>query len=180
MIGGMCPPYLSADLRDGAKAATVQATATRPNDTTAYDVGDVIGSSPAANLEFAGVARVKGGGARLTAVTLHKSTKTVTAADVDLYLFDAAPTAIADNAEWLPSDAEARTIVAFVRFVNGDAAQTGGSTNATGAIWQKSVPPVQVVCAAGSTTLYGVLVARAAHTPAAQEVWAVTLHLERD
>lgn len=176
----MPPPYLSTDLRDGPKAATVQATLTRPNDTNVYAAGDVVGSDPAANMEFAGVARVKGGGARLLGVTLHKSTKSTTNADFDLYLLDAAPTAIADNAEWLPTDAEARTIVAFVRFSSGDAAQTGGSTNATGAVWQKSVPALPLVCATTSTTLYGVLVARASHAPGAQEVFAVTLHLERD
>lgn len=173
-------PNLSTDLRDGPKAATVQATFTRPANTTAYAIGDVVGADPAANMEFAGCARLKGGGARLLGVTLHKSTKTTTDADFDLYIFDAAPTAIADNAEWLPSDAEARTIVACIRFANADAAQTGGSTNATGAVWQKSVPALPVVCASTSTTLYGALVARAAHVPASAEVFAVTLHLDRD
>ena len=175
------PPNLSVDIRDGAKHGLVQASFTRPSDTTAYAAGDVIGPvTTPANMSFAGVARLKGGGAILRAVTLHKSDKNTTNAAFDLYLFDTSPAAIADNAEWLPTDAEMLNCIGFVELLAADAHQSGGSSNATGATWCKSNLDLPIVCVSGSTTVYGVLVARGAWTPTSAEVVAVTLHLERD
>lgn len=173
-------PYIPTDYRDGPKSGCVQAQFTRPANTTQYAAGDVVGTSPAANLAFANVARVNGGGLRIVGATLHKTDNDTTGADFDLVVFDAAPTAIADNAEWLPSDAEGATVVAVVSFANGNA-KVLGAASATGNLWQTILThPVPVACAPTSRALYGVLVARGTYTPASAEVFSVTLHVEID
>lgn len=174
-------PSLSADPREAPKSGCIQASFTRPSNVTQYTAGDVIGPvTTPANLTFSNAARYQGGGLVLHAVTLTKSTKNTTSVALDLYLFDTDPVAIADNAEWLPTDAEILNCVGVVEIVAADWKQSGGSTNALNAVASKSTLPVPLACAAGSRSLYGVLVSRGAWDPASAEVISVTLHVVRD
>ena len=158
----------------------VQATFTRPSNATLYTVGDVVGPvTTPANMTFDPCVQQPGWGGRITGAILHKSDHDLTGADFDLNIFHTAPVAIADNSEWLATDAEMLNFVGLAVFLAADGTAVGGAS-ATGNFWQKTNLDITFACASGSTSLYGVLVARGAYTPASAEVIAVTLLIERD
>lgn len=157
----------------------LSATVTRPATTPTYTAGDVVGSAVTGYFSLTGAARSPGGRLRINTLQITKSTKNVTLAAFDLYVFDTLPAAIADDAEWLPTDAEILNLVGGVEIVATDWKQGGGSTNALCALCLKTNLNWIVKCAAGSTTLYGILVARAAHQPGSEEVLAVKLGVEK-
>lgn len=148
---------------------------TRPADTTAYAANDVVSTLAGAVMEFTNAARFAGGGGTIEVVTLTKSDDDVTGAAFDLYLFAAAPTAIADNAAFAITDAERLTLVGFVEFVAAD-----GRASSTGNEWTKSTLPLPFACASGSRSLYGMLVARGVYTPASAEVISARLLIRQD
>ena len=162
----------------------VQATFTRPADTTAYTIGDVIGPAVAAVQSFGPCVRSPGFGGRVTGVTLTKSDKSVTLTTFDLYLFHTAPAAIADNAEFLPTDAEILNLIGIIPMAAASFVQSGGAANALNAVYHSSAvaqrPDILFQCASGSQTIYGVLVARGAYVPVSGEVISILLHIEHD
>ncbi|MFA5922321.1 MAG: hypothetical protein WC856_13680 [Methylococcaceae bacterium] len=80
-------------------SATV--TVTRPADTTAYTAGDVIGDTGgSAIMTFANMGKAAGGEVMITSVELELDVATSAMAGTKLRLYNAAPTAIADNAAW--------------------------------------------------------------------------------
>jgi hypothetical protein len=147
------------------------ASFTRPNDTTTYTAGDVICDSTSAPtiMTFANVVANNGDGGKLTADLLQTVAQAL-ALDATLELFTAAPTMQNDNAAWGPSDAEMLDHVATIRFSGGDRAASANNSKTQGYPMEKPFK-----CAAGSTSLFGVLVARNGYIPAAQEVPAVKL-----
>lgn len=155
-----------------------QDSVTRPNDTTAYQAGDAI-SDNATTATTAGYFALDlkiqaGGSVRITDITMHKSDHDVTNATFWLLLFTTAPAVAGweDNAALDITDAEMLECKAAIPFaaanwinvVNGDV------------MTYTPTQPIGIVCASGSSTIYGILVAGAAYTPAAQEVFTVTLH----
>lgn len=174
-------PNTSTTPRETLTSDVFQASFARPSDTNAYAAGDVIGPTTTPANQSWDLARIAGQGFRLRAVSMHKSDKNITNAAMDLVLFDAAPVAIADNAEWLPTDAEMLAgYVGFVELLATDWHQCGGATNATGAMLCKSNLDLPLAPASTSKTLYGVLVARGAWTPTSAEVITINLHVERE
>lgn len=173
-------PYLSIDRREGVTRGTVQATFTRPSDTTQYAAADVVGPvTTPANMTFSSVVRGAGWGGTIRSASLHKTDNDLTAATFDLYLFDSAPAAIADNSEWVPTDDEMLACIGFVAF----AAASGkvlGAGSATGNFWHSNALCIPFACASSALALYGVLVARDTYTPASAEKFAITLGIERD
>ena len=158
---------------------TVTASFTRPDDTTQYTARDVCGTNPATNLTFTNCVRdVRSGGA-IMGVSLVDSAAQSTAGTFELWLFTAAPTAVADNAAFAPTDAEVRTVVGVVPL---STAYVGTVTSGANGNRFYTSGAINIPFRTASTTrnLYGVLVASNAYTPVAQEVFDVTLRIYQD
>jgi len=99
-------PYTAAGTSSSSShSATV--TITRPSDTTAYAAGDVIGDTDgSAIFTFANMAKTGGGEIMITSIELEIDVAALPSgfAGTNVRLYNASPTAIADNAAWdLPS-----------------------------------------------------------------------------
>ena len=145
-------------------------TITRPDDTTAYAALDVVGEGTAANLVFEN-AGPSGGQVIINSVSLRIDAAALptTISTFRLHLYNAAPTAIADNAAFNLIAADRAKYLGYVDISSPiDVGDTLWSQdNGIGTI---------VKLAANSTTLYGVLQTVAAYTPTALVVKTVTLH----
>jgi hypothetical protein len=126
-----------------------------------YAAKDVVGTL----LTFAGAARFNGGSGRVVSVQVVD--KDQERADLDLILFDAAPTVASDNSPFDPTDAELLTCVGWIPIGGGfysdftDNSVAHVDTN------------LHYVLAA--TSLYGVLVARSTPTYTGTTDLVVTL-----
>ena len=149
---------------------TVSVSQTRPNDTTAYAALDVVGQGPAANIVFSNIVADEGGAFVIFGARLRIDVAAVPAgmSNFRLHLYNAAPTAIADNAAYNLPAADRAKYLGYVEISGlldiGDTlwAETD-NINFTGKL------------AAASTTLYGILQTVAAYTPTASVVKTVTL-----
>jgi len=161
-----------------ASSFVEQDSLARPADTTPYADGDAVSDSTTAPTILSwDLARIVGGGGVIMSAMLHKSAATLTAAAFDLYLFDAEPAAAGfkDNAQLAITDAEWADCIGGVSFASAD-----GRSVVTGAIWDSSVLDKPFVAAPTVKTIYGVLVARDAYTPASGETLTVTLSGKQD
>lgn len=148
-------------------------TKTRPADVTAYAAGDVISESTSAGTVWTfPFARANGLGGILQDAALMQSVAQTLKLDADLYLFD---TVIAsnlnDNAAFAPSDAEMKTLVTVVSFFGSLAKVGSGNVSIEATSASRSMK-----CAAGTSSLFGVLVARNAYVPTSAE--DITLRLK--
>ena len=140
---------------------------TRPDNTTAYAANDVVGATEA-NITFANVL----GAAQLfiiTGASLRIDAAAIPAGmgGFKLYLFDAAPTAIADNAAFNLIAADRAKLVGVIQIATPvDVGDTLWSQNDNINLNGKLV----------TTSLYGVLVTDNAYTPTAQCVKTITLY----
>lgn len=159
----------------------VAASKTRPNDTTAYAAGDVINESTSAGTTwtFAEVVRTPGGTGTIKRVFIDDSAYVATNLSCELFLSTAAITADNDNATFTPTDAEMQTVVAVIPV---STAYPGDLTSGAGgnSLLSSAAVDIPFKCAAGSTTLYGVLVARNAYVPVGQEVFRVRVIIQQD
>lgn len=146
---------------------------TRPNDTTAYTAGDVIGqtdTSTAGAFAFPTIAGTAGGDVMITTASLEVDATSIPAGmtTFTLYLYSVTPpSAYVDNAAW---DLAAGDRPSFLGSFSLGAPVDLGSTLY---VVQTGVN-LQVTAASG--TLYGYLVTTGGFTPAAQTVFKVTLH----
>lgn len=171
MEGSLNPSAAASLLRPVSRI--IEATFTRPADTTAYSDGDTLCNSTSAPtiMTFANVARAGGLGAVLQSAVLIKSTAVATELDCDLLIFDTSITMSNDNAAFSPSDSDAEKALAVIQF----RANTHGSKLGLNTVYDAGAISRSVKCAAGSTSLYGVLVARNGYVPANAEVFRVRL-----
>ena len=155
---------------------TIKATFTRPNDTTAYAAGDVVCNSTSAPviMTFSGAVNTDFQMGIIAQATLVDSSNVATKLDAELWLFDTTITMDNDNAAFTPTDAELLTLVGIVPFSTAYWKVGDSSSNAVCHVQGLSIP-FNVVHA--SNALYGVLVARNAYVPTAQEVFTVRLHI---
>lgn len=149
---------------------SVTANFTRPSDTTAYAVGDVVCNSTSAPtvLTFSGMANSNGLGGVLQTAFLYLGSNPSTKPVYDLFLFDTSPTIDNDNSTFTPTDTEILTCVGVISFgvgIPGDTTGTGTNT-----VYQAN-PMLSYICASGATALYGVLVARNAVTPTSADTY---------
>jgi hypothetical protein len=158
--------------------ATVNASFTRPADTTAYAAGDVVCNSTSAPVvvTFANMAREAAKGGYITALQLLLGSVPTTYPDLELHLFDTSPTIQNDNAAWAPTDSDMEKSIGLIRLPSG-LATPGGSNNLVYDIDALAKP---FNCAAGATSLYGILVTRTAYTPGNAEKYAFRLHATLD
>jgi hypothetical protein len=143
------------------------ASFTRPADTTAYASGDQVANSTTAGsvvpMTFSPCTKGAGRSAQIRRVRISKTGTSVTNTAVRLHLFNVLPTVSAgDNA--------AITIATGAAGYIGQVDVTIGQTFTDGAAGQATCE-VNV----NSLTLYGLLEARGAWTPASAEVITVTL-----
>lgn len=143
---------------------------TRPNNTDAYTASDVVGESPAANLEFSDWAGVATGHVLILGARLRIDGNAVISGmgSYRLHLYNAAPTAIADNAAYnLPAADRSK----YLGYITLPTPVDLGDT-----IWsQVDNVNMKVRLASGSKTIYGILETVGAYTPAAVTVHTVIL-----
>jgi hypothetical protein len=149
------------------------ASFTRPNDTTAYASGDLVANSVTAGsvlpMQFPLGGNAIPGSTRITRARLRKSATTATNASFRVHLYGASPTAAnGDNGAWSTDQASsylgAIDVAAMKAFTDG-CADVGAA--AAGSELLIRLP--------AGATLYALLEARAAYTPAANEAFTLTL-----
>lgn len=145
---------------------------TRPSDTTAYTAKDAIADSTSAPHPwvFTGVvSHIGGGGQIIKAILLTSQTTNVEA--FRLHLYNAAPTALNDNAACTaPLLAD---VASYVGTLNFPAAQTEG-TGATAA-YAVNAYDVLAVETAADANLYGILETPSGFTPASAQTFEILL-----
>jgi hypothetical protein len=167
----------------GGRTVTVTGTVTRPAaDTNQYTAGDVVcGSTSApAVITFTGCARANGGTGMIVGAHCVDSANQTTKPQLELWLFDTTITPDNDNAVFTPTDAELLTLVGIIQFATwyvGDATAAAGGNCASLATL---INHIAFDCGAAVTALYGVLVARNAYTPVADEVFSIRLRILQD
>ena len=140
---------------------------TRPGDTAAYQIGDVVGTNPGTLLSFS-VPRTPG---FICSVRVTKSTVTTASSSVRLYLFSAAPAAIADNSPFTLLYADRASLIGFVDLLF--VTEGVGSDSAVAETESLRLP---FDLAGGN--IYGVLVAEAAYAPGNAEKFYAVLTVE--
>lgn len=163
------------------RANVVEATVTRPANTTAYAAGDVVGDGT--EIVFSNAVTKAGAAGYILGASIDRTGNETTEPDLELWIFTAAPADKADNAAFAPTDAEIQTVVGVVSFATDSwydgTAGTGGTTFAMGTILSGSdlaVPPL-FEAASGDKDLYGVMVVRNAYTPISAEVFHIKLYV---
>jgi hypothetical protein len=149
-------------------------TLTRPADTTAYAFGDLVANSTTAGSVTPGtIAAARGNDLPGTALRmrLQKSGATITNAIFRVHLYNSSPTVTnGDNGAWVSTQSgyigsfDVTIDKAFSSGSIGIGVPTIGSTLA-------------FVPASGATTLYYLIEARAAYTPASGETFTPTLEV---
>lgn len=161
----------------GGKTAIAEASFTRPADTTAYAAGDQVCNSTSAPtiMTFSGVTSFDGGGGVIHAAALISSVDAATGPEFDLLLFDTTATMANDNAACAVTDAEMLTFIGVIPFLAADQKSCGAN-----AVTQNRSVGLPFKCVSGSTSIYGMLVARNAYTPGNAEVFKVRLSVLQD
>lgn len=157
---------------------TVDVSFTRPADTTTYASGDTMCNSTSAPtiMTLANMASGNGGGGIIQGITFIDSVYGATnLPEFDLYLFDTAPVMQNDNAAFAASDSEMLACVGVVRFPAALNSPAGANSVTDLDNISKSYN-----CAAGSTSLYAIMVARNAYAPSSGEVFKFRFHILQD
>ena len=159
---------------DAGAVKLISATVTRPANTTAYASGDLVANSTTAGsvvpLSFANAARAAGKGGKIVGARLTKSNAGLTNASFRLHLFTAAPATVTDGDNSALSTSGVADYIGALDVVV-DRAFTDGAFGRSGAPLSGNF--LEYVGA--TTTLYGLLEARGAYTPASGEVFTVTI-----
>jgi hypothetical protein len=149
------------------KTRIVSKSVTRPTNTDGYTANDVIGTVMA----FEGLANFREGGALIQSAALISSQNAATKLDADLLLFSSSVTAAADNAAFVPTDAQMETLVGVISFPTA----SGKAGHAGAAAAGNAFCSVANLGIAAPTELYGVLIARNAYAPVADEKITINL-----
>ena len=150
---------------------SIKVTVTRPNDTTAYAAGDVIGSATGstAALTFAGVGTA-GQLIRILSAKLRIDVSAIPSGmtNFTLHLYNVTPpSALGDNTAWdLPSGDRA----SYLGNIVFDYVQDKGST-----LYAKVTDCDEDVLLS-SSSIFAYLVTNAAYTPTAQAVKSITIN----
>lgn len=106
---------------------TVDLQITRPANTTTYAVNDALADTTptSGGFTFTGMARISGGAGFISDAVFSFEEDAATPLQGELWLFDQSVTAVADNAAFVISDAEARTLVGIIPFVLTDGGNNG-------------------------------------------------------
>jgi hypothetical protein len=150
-----------------------QAQFTRPADTTAYASGDLVANSTSSGsvtpMSFASTGQDPGTVVQVRRVRISKSGTATANASFRLHLYRASPT-VANGDNGAISSNQAATWLGSVDVTVGQAFSDGAAGTATTEV--NSLPAI------GTTTIYGLLEARAAYTPGSAEVFTVVLEID--
>jgi len=157
----------------------VSAEFTRPADTTAYAIGDVVGDSTSAAtpLAIAGCARVNGGSGYIVRAALIADQKSITPS-IRVHVFNSAPTQSNDNAAHRALYADVSKRVG--EFVLGPLVTPSDTANSTLSRAVDMNLRVPFVCASGTTTLYFIFEALTAFTPASGGKFTLQLAIDQN
>lgn len=168
-------PQLAIPFATSPMIVSGTATFTRPADTTAYAVSDVVANSTTqASVVISSITLARGNSIpfRLKNVRIMKSTNVTTNASFNLYVFNATVTGIADNAQWTMLNADKAKYAARIgltMFTEGT-----GSTGCMAEVNNLDIPIIST-----DSKLYLVLVAAAAYTPGNAEVFDIYVDVEQ-
>ncbi len=166
------------------------ASITRPANTTAYAAGDVVSADTGdAHFEFTKALQPGKMTGSITTAILHSSANVATKLDAELFLYHTNITDRADNATFIPTDAEQLTLIGVIDFATADwkvglaTAGAGGNAviqvNKLGLLFQGG----QQQGSGNSTTgisIFGQLVARNAYAPVSGEIFTCELLISQD
>ncbi len=141
---------------------------TRPANVTAYAVGDIVGTDPAAVGSLV-LGRLAGAGGYINRLRLTKSTTSTTNAAFRAYFFTTPPTAVADNLAAAFTLAEMQGMLGILDFpvFTGDGSAAGSFCEISGIDFSF----LTTAGLSNSANVYYVLTARAAYTPGNAEVF---------
>lgn len=170
-------------LNVGGLAVFVEATLTRPADTTQYTAADQVAQTTTAGsnhlLQFKNCVREPGGTGILYSGLMFDSVDAATNPNFSLVLFNTLDiTMAADNAAAAVIDDQIRSVVAGLVF-DGTMAEMTWTVGAN-LIILNSAPAQAFKCADGSRDLYGIVVDRGAYTPASAEQFRFRLGIIQD
>lgn len=156
---------------------TLGATFTRPADTTAYAIGDLIANNTVAGsvvaIAFPASTRYNATSAMVRRVRLHASNTSLTNASFRVHLYDRIPTiSNGDNGAWLT------TITGYLGSfdITFDKAFADG---AKGIGISGAGAEINFTAAPGDNSLYALIEARAAYTPTSAEVFTLALEIHQ-
>lgn len=158
-------------------ATAPQVSFTRPANTTAYTIGDVVNDGGTAMMTFTiGRAAPLGTDQNnwLIGGLATSSVAPATVPVLDLMLFSTNFAIAADNAVFAPSDAELLTLCCIIEFSNFKTLSLNQFS--MGSV----LTPYLLTPVAGGITLFGVFVARNAYTPASGEVISATPFIDQN
>lgn len=164
----------------GGKIARASTEFTRPADTTAYTAGDVVSNSTSATtlIDLANAVRVNGGSGYIVRVALSTDKKSITPR-FRVHFFNASgPTVAADNAAYkeLYADGAKR-----LGYVDMPAMITGtDTTNSDMSRTVNDTVRLPVVAGGATRSLYAVLEALDAFTPASGEKITLTVFVDNN
>ena len=136
---------------------------TRPANTTAYAIGDVVGANTARPFIFRLINRVPGEPFWILKALLLSSNAPTTTGIFDLHLYQHHPTPAADNAAFAPSMNESASLVGTITF------DVAYKLSALTYYYPSELSCLHVVPASVGQDLFGVLVAGSAYVPASGE-----------
>lgn len=155
-------------------------TTTRPNDTTAYASGDLVANSVTAGsvvpLAFT-VTRIAAGSAMIRRVRFKKSGTTITNASFRVHFYKTSPTpSNGDNGVWLTTEST------YLGSVDCDLTSAAAKvfTDAAKVIAVPTIGSEIIFSLSSGQLIYGLIEARAAYTPIANEVFTVVLELAQN
>jgi hypothetical protein len=171
-------------LAGGFAPASPTCTFTRPANTTAYTIGDEVGTASTAPTTVS-VARVNGGSGILLGAKAVYSNYPATVPQLVLLVFSATVTLAGDNAQVALSDADAAKLVAVIPLTATQAVNySAGAPVSSGALFlagSPTQPAPHFVCGGSEQTLYCCLITLNAFTPIANsETITVTLDVEQN
>lgn len=157
----------------------IQATFTRPADTTAYAAGDLVANSTTAGsvipLSFTNAVRTAGDCLRIERVRVEKSGASLTNAAFRLHLFESSPTpTVGDNGVFNNAGALATNNVLNHAGTFPVTMSWSGSDGAMG-IGVPTTGAGATVSPTSGTTIFGLLEVTGAYTPASGEVFYVAI-----
>lgn len=164
-----------------ARYTVIDATYTRPANTTQYAADDALSDSASAPtaLAFGGCAAKKGSGGKINKISYIGNSNEATPPQFELYLFSGtvAPTATNDNAEFNLSDAQANNLLGMHAFSSVIDVDVTSGTN--GNSYKSVAIDDPFKCSAGVTDLWGLVKMVNTYTPVSGEVWKFRLHIDR-
>jgi hypothetical protein len=151
--------------------ALTAATITRPANTTPYAAGDAVGVTAGTVLTFADAASASGGPCTISKLKVTTNNR-LELARYALYVFNASPTLVADNATLKLLTGEMASFQGVIQ-----TEPSSGGTDATGTASFAVSRGEELLCvaASGDANLYGILVILDAQTPISAETYAVEI-----